>query len=59
MIRPDNQIVQQRKQAFLDSYSSCRDNVNKYRNFSDPILQQKENYVSNSLYKILQRKQKK
>ena len=47
MIRPSDQFEQQRKQAFLDSYSSCRDNVNKFRNCSDPILQQKDKYVSN------------
>ena len=53
MICPDNKIEDLRKQAYYDSHLSCRDNVNKYMNWSDPILQQKENYVSNYLYKIL------
>ena len=50
MIKPNEQIDQQRKQAYFDSYSSCRENVNKYRNCSDPILQQKDNYVSEFVY---------
>ena len=51
MSKPNDQIEQLRKQAYLDSHSSCRENVNKYRNFSDPILQQNDNYVS--IYYIL------
>ena len=40
------QIEEMRKQAFYDSYLSCKQNINKYKNDSDPILQQKDNYVS-------------
>ena len=49
----------QRKQAFYDSHNSYKINVDKYKNISDPILQQKERYVSN-IYLILffNRKQK-
>jgi hypothetical protein len=45
-------MEEMRKQAYYDSRLSCKDNVNKYRNFSDPILQQNDNYVSNHLYKF-------
>ena len=50
MIHPENKMEDLRKQAYFDSHLSCRDNVNKYMNNSDPILQQKENYVSNNLF---------
>lgn len=48
----DDRMEEMRKQAYYDSRLSCKDNVNKYRNFSDPILQQNDNYVSNHLYKF-------
>ena len=37
-----------RKQAFYDSYTSYKVNIDKYKNISDPILQQKDKYVSNN-----------
>ena len=43
----------QRKQAFYDSHNSYKINVDKYKNISDPILQQKERYVSNILFKYI------
>ena len=36
-----------RKQAFFDSRDSYKINIDKYKNTSDPILQQKERYVIN------------
>ncbi len=36
-----------RKQAFYDSHTSYKVNIDKYKNISDPILQQKDKYVSN------------
>jgi hypothetical protein len=42
----NGQIEEMRKQAFYDSYLSRKQNINKYKNDSDPILQQKDNYVS-------------
>ena len=36
-----------RKQAFYDSHTSYKVNIDKYKNISDPILQQKDRYVSN------------
>jgi len=41
-----SEIEEMRKQAYFDSHLSCKQNVNKYKNDSDPILQQKDNYVS-------------
>ena len=41
-----SKIAEMRNQAYYDSRSSCQDNVNKY-NYSDPILQQNDYYVSN------------
>lgn len=52
MYQMNDQIEEMRKQAYYDSHLSCKDNVNKYRNFSDPILQQNDNYVSYYLYKF-------
>ena len=51
----------QRKQAFYDSHNSYKINLDKYKNISDPILQQKERYVINIIilfiyYYILERK---
>jgi len=43
----------QRKQAFYDSHNSYKINLDKYKNISDPILQQKERYVSNILFKFI------
>ena len=37
--------IKDRKQAFYDSYTSYKTNIDKYKNISDPILQQKERYV--------------
>ena len=37
-----------RKQAFYDSHTSYKVNIDKYKNISDPILQQKDKYVSNN-----------
>ena len=37
-----------RKQAFYDSHTSCKINIDKYKNISDPILQQKDKYVRNN-----------
>ena len=35
----------ERKQAFYNSHTSYKTNIDKYKNISDPILQQKERYV--------------
>ena len=49
-----------RKQAFYDSNASYKVNIDKYKNISDPILQQKDRYVSNIniLINYFYRKQK-
>ncbi len=48
-----------RKQAFYDSHTSYKVNIDKYKNISDPILQQKDKYVSNNyIFNIYFRKQK-
>ena len=49
-----------RKQAFYDSHTSYKVNIDKYKNISDPILQQKDRYVRNNYYLInyFYRKQK-
>ena len=49
-----------RKQAFYDSHTSYKVNIDKYKNISDPILQQKDRYVSNIniLINYFYRKQK-
>ena len=39
--------LKERKQAFYDSHTSYKTNIDKYKNISDPILQQKERYVIN------------
>ena len=39
-----------RKQAFYDSHTSYKVNIDKYKNISDPILQQKDRYVSKNIY---------
>ena len=39
-----------RKQAFYDSNASYKVNIDKYKNISDPILQQKDRYVSKNIY---------
>ena len=44
-IKEDQQ--KERKQAFYDSHTSYKTNIDKYKNISDPILQQKERYVIN------------
>ena len=49
----------QRKQAFYDSHNSYKINIDKYKNISDPILQQKDKYVRNIyIFNIYFRKQK-
>ena len=49
-----------RKQDFYDSHTSYKVNIYKYKNISDPILQQKDRYVSNIniLINYFYRKQK-
>ena len=48
-----------RKQAFYDSHTSYKVNIDKYKNISDPILQQKDKYVRNNyIFNISFRKQK-
>ena len=49
-----------RKQAFYDSHTSYKVNIDKYKNISDPILQQKDRYVRKNYYLInyFYRKQK-
>ena len=48
-----------RKQAFYDSHTSYKVNIDKYKNISDPILQQKDKYVRNNyIFNIYFRKQK-
>ena len=48
-----------RKQAFYDSHTSYKLNIDKYKNISDPILQQKDKYVRNNyIFNIYFRKQK-
>ena len=55
-----NSIEELRKQAYLDSHLSRQKNVDKYKYYTDPILQQHDNYVSKSLiiikYKNLENK---
>ena len=50
--------INPRKQAFYDSYTSYKTNIDKHKNISDPILQQKDKYVSNP-YLILSYHRKK
>ncbi len=40
------EISNKRKQAFYDSNTDYRANIAKYRSITDPILQQKDRYVS-------------
>ena len=48
-----------RKQAFYDSHTSYKVNIDKYKNISDPTLQQKDKYVRNIyIFNIYFRKQK-
>ena len=48
-----------RKQAFYDSHTSYKVNIDKYKNISDPILKQKDKYVRNNyIFNIYFRKQK-
>ena len=54
------EISNKRKQAFYDSNTDYRANIAKYRNITDPILQQKDRYVSQKntyyiIYNILQK----
>ena len=42
-------IEELRKQAYLDSHLSRQKNVDKYKYYTDPILQQNDNYVSRTL----------
>ena len=54
------EISNKRKQAFYDSYTNYRANIAKQKNITDPILQQKDRYVSqkNTYYIISYRKKK-
>ena len=45
--------LKERKQAFYDSHTSYKTNIDKYKNISDPILQQKDKYVR---YKYINKK---
>jgi hypothetical protein len=47
---PNDKMDELRKQAFFDSHLSRQANINKYKYSSDPILQEKENYVSNYIF---------
>ena len=54
------EISNKRKQAFYDSYTDYRANIAKQKNITDPILQQKDRYVSQKntyyiIYNILQK----
>jgi len=42
-------IEELRKQAYLDSHLCRQKNVDKYKYYTDPILQQHDNYVSETL----------
>ncbi len=42
----DNQFNELSKQAYMDSNSSRKANIDKYKHKTDPILQQNEYYVS-------------
>ena len=46
MSSPNEDKSNLRKQAFYDSHTSYKVNIDKYKNISDPILQQKDKYVS-------------
>jgi len=57
MSSPNEDKSNLRKQAFYDSHTSYKVNIDKYKNISDPILQQKDKYVSQKyLYNKLYRK---
>ena len=58
MSSPNEDKSNLRKQAFYDSHTSYKVNIDKYKNISDPILQQKDKYVSNNYINIYFRKQK-
>ena len=53
MISPNEDKSNLRKQAFYDSHTSYKVNIDKYKNISDPILQQKDKYVR---YKYINKK---
>ena len=43
------EISNKRKQAFYDSNTDYIANIAKHRNITDPILQQKDRYVSQKI----------
>ena len=47
---PNDQMEELRKKAFYDSHISLQNNIKKHKNTTDPILQEKDNYVSNNIY---------
>ena len=40
------EMANMRKQAYYDSYTDYKSNIDKYKNISDTILQQQDKYVS-------------
>ena len=50
---PIDQMEELRKRAFYDSHLSLQNNINKHKNTTDPILQEKDNYVSCNIYIII------
>ena len=49
---PNDQMEELRKKAFYDSHISLQNNIKKHKNTTDPILQEKDNYVSSNIYII-------
>ena len=47
------EITNMRKQAFYDSHTNYKYNSDKYRNISDPILQQKDKYVRKKYFLLI------
>lgn len=41
---PEDKLSEMRKQAYLDAYNAKRSNLDKHRNFADPILQGNDYY---------------
>jgi len=46
MASSNDNIEELRRQAYFDAQLSRKANVDKYRNYADPILQQNNFYVS-------------
>ena len=53
MSNTKEEITNMRKQAFYDSHTNYKSNIDKYKNISDPILQQKDKYVRKNIFIIL------